>query len=191
MDSLKSQKQQLREQARLHRDRRDVDETDFEKIIDVFFEAVNPPQDKIIALYSPAGKEFDCRYLMDELVQRGYKCALPVVHQDNRVMHFVQWTYDTKMTEGAFGILEPEGTSELIPDIVIAPLLAFDQKGYRLGQGGGYYDATIAALRQNKEVHYIGIGFAEQAVLLKLPREDHDVPLDGMLTPQSLIRFER
>jgi len=186
---LKSEKQTLRENARLHRERLDVDEGDFERVVDVFFEEVNPSQDKIISLYWPVGKEFDCRFLLDELVTRGFQCALPVVQKDNRVLTFKQWTHDTKMTRGAFDVFEPENGAVFLPDIVLAPLLAFDQKGYRLGQGGGYYDTTLEALRAQKQVSYIGVGYAEQAVLLKLPREAHDVPLDAMLTPQILIEF--
>ena len=189
-ENLKQQKDNAREQARLHRERLDVDSTDYEKIIDVFFEAFEPSKDQVIALYSPVGKEFDCRYLMDELVTRGFRCALPVSDKNNRFMRFVEWVHDTKMKQGAFGINEPVNGNELTPDIVIAPLLAFDQKGYRLGQGGGYYDATMEHLRTQKDVTYIGIGYAEQAVLLKLPREEHDIPLDYMLTPQDVIRFK-
>lgn len=189
MSDLKSEKQSYREHARAHRDRMDVDQTDFEKVINVFMEAFAPSKGQVIAAYWPEGKEFDCRFLLDELVKQGFQCALPCVQKDTRVMVFKQWMYDTKMKAGAFGIQEPENGVELVPDIVLAPLLAFDQKGYRLGQGGGYYDASIESLRGHKEITYIGIGFAEQAVLLKLPREPHDIPLDYMLTPQGVIDF--
>ncbi len=211
-NDLKSQKQNMREQARLHRDRLNVDQSDFERVIDVFFEEFSPSKDKIIAAYWPVGKEFDCRFLLDELVKRGYQCALPVAskecrsaparlrqseqsnkseQENHRVMGFVKWTHETKMKTGAWNVPEPEAGEELYPDIVLAPLLAFDQKGYRLGQGGGHYDSSLAALRERKPVTYIGIGFSEQAVLLKLPREAHDIPLDYMLTPQNVIDFER
>ena len=179
----------MREQARLYRDRMTVDQSDFERVIDVFFEEVNPLSDQVIALYWPYGKEFDCLFLLDELVKRGYVCGLPCIQKDSRVMVFKQWTHETKMSKGAFGISEPSDSKVLEPNMIIAPLLAFDQKGYRLGQGGGYYDATLEAIKAQKEVTFMGIGFAEQAVLLKLPREEHDIPLDAMLTPQGLIEF--
>lgn len=191
MNDTKEQKENYREHARLHRDRIDRDQTDFETIIDVFFENFKPTKDKTIAMYWPAGKEFDCRFLMDELTNQGFKCALPRVVKDSRVLEFAEWSHDTKMTQGTFDIQEPEEGDIVIPDIVIAPLLAFDQKGFRLGQGGGYYDATLEALRAQKDISYIGIGYAEQAVLFKLPTEEHDIPLDYMLTPKELIRFER
>lgn len=216
MDLKQQEKQNYREHARLHRERLDFDAADFEVVIDVFFENFpkiqnnchpcegrdlndvgeqdsglrrNDGKDLSIALYSPVGKEFDCRFLMDELVKRGYTCALPVIEKDSRVLKFKQWTPDTKMIKGAFGIAEPANSPEIIPDVIIAPLLAFDQKGYRLGQGGGYYDATLEALRQRKPITFMGIGHAEQAVLFKLPREDHDIPLDYMLTPKGVIDF--
>lgn len=186
---LKDEKQVMRAQARLHRDRMDVDESDFERVVDVFFNELQLDKDKIIAAYWPVGKEFDCRFLLDELVKQTYQCALPVADKESRVMKFLTWMHDTKMKNGAWNVPEPETGEEVKPDIVLAPLLAYDQKGYRLGQGGGHYDATLADLRGQKDVVYIGVGYAEQAVLLKLPREAHDIPLDYMLTPQGLIRF--
>lgn len=190
MSDIKEEKQAAREQARLHRDRIDRDETDFEAVIDVFFEHFNPEQKQIIALYWPLGKEFDSRFLLDELTNRNFKCVLPVVQDGSKVLKFALWTHDVEMKENAFGILQPQNADFLEPHFVLAPLLAFDQKGYRLGQGGGYYDATIADLRTKKEITYIGLGYAEQAVLLKLPREEHDIRLDYMLTPKGVVDFK-
>ncbi|HPD83790.1 MAG: 5-formyltetrahydrofolate cyclo-ligase [Alphaproteobacteria bacterium] len=184
------EKQNYREHARAHRDQMDVDATDFEAVIDIFFKEINPPQNQIISLYWPVDKEFDCRFLMDELVKKGFQCALPCIQKETRVLTFKTWTHDTKMASGAFDIPEPVEGEEVVPDIVIAPLLAFDQKGYRLGTGGGYYDTTLEHLRAQKDVTYMGIGFAEQAVLFKLPREDHDIPMDYMITPQGVIDFK-
>lgn len=187
---LKEAKQSAREHARDHRDRIERDETDFETVVDVFFENFTPTKDQIISAYWPVGKEFDCRFLLDELVSRGFQCALPVIEGESRVLKFAPWSHDATMEKNVLGILEPQGSDFVEPDIVIAPLLAFDQKGYRLGQGGGFYDATIEDLRGKKDVQYIGIGYAEQAVLLKLPREEHDIQLDYMLTPKGVIDFK-
>lgn len=186
----KIEKQNARENAKAHRARIDRDDTDFETVIDVFLTKFKPNKNQVIAAYWPVEKEFDCRFLLDELVKQGFHCVLPCVEIDSRILKFKTWTPPTKMNTGKFGIFEPEDGAEIIPDIVIVPLLAFDQKGYRLGYGGGYYDATIAHLRTQKDITYIGIGYAEQAVLLKLPREDHDIPLDYMLTPQGVTNFK-
>lgn len=191
MNDLKHQKQEAREFARAHREQMIIDDTDYEAVVDIFFQEFKPNKDQIISLYWPTAREFDSRFLLDELVNQGFQCALPVAKKDDRIMTFYKWTHDTKMEKGALGILEPQDSEKLIPDIVIAPMLAFDQKGYRLGQGGGYYDATMEALRKDKEITYFGLGFAEQAVLFKLPREEHDIPLDFIITPKGVINFER
>lgn len=190
MTNKATEKENYREHATTHRDRMDVDETDFEAIIDIFMNEFKPSKDQIISAYWPINKEFDVRFLLDELVNQGFTCALPCVQKGSRILTFKKWSHDTKMVQGAFDILEPEDGEELIPDVIIAPLLAFDQKGYRLGYGGGYYDATIESLRSQKEIIYIGAAFAEQAVLFKLPREEHDIPLDYMLTPKGVIDFK-
>jgi 5-formyltetrahydrofolate cyclo-ligase len=190
VEDFKQEKQNYREHAKLHRDRIDIDETDFESIINIFLEFFKPRKEHLIAAYWPRGKEFDCRFLLDELVGQGCGCALPRVQKDSRILEFIKWTHDTPMKEAAFDIQEPQYGDVVKPDMVLAPLLAFDQKGYRLGYGGGYYDATIQALRKQKEITYIGVGYAEQAVLFKLPREAHDIPLDYMLTPQGVIDFK-
>ncbi len=175
----------------LHRDRIEINQEDFENIINIFFDFFKPNSKQIIAAYYPMGKEFDTRFLLDELVNRGFTCALPRVQKGSRILEFVRWTQDTAMKKGAFGIEEPQDGESVTPDLLLVPLLAFDQKGYRLGYGGGYYDATIAHLRASKEITTIGVGYAEQAVLFNLPREAHDIPMDYMLTPDGVIDFER
>jgi 5-formyltetrahydrofolate cyclo-ligase len=74
--------------------------------------------------------------------------------------------------------------------VILAPLLAFDRKGFRLGYGGGYYDRTLAELRRTGEVIAIGLGFAvqEQAAV---PSEPWDQTLDMILTECGLIAVER
>jgi len=186
---MNEQKETYRKQARLHQERRAVDQSDFEKIVDVFFDDFDLEEGQSVALYWPFKKEFDCRALMDELIQQGVTVALPVMQKDTRILDFVQWTHDTEMKKNDIGIMEPQGAQSITPDIVIAPLLAFDQKGYRLGQGGGYYDTTIAALREKQDTPFIGIGYFDQAVLFDLPREEHDIRLDYLLTPDGIKEF--
>jgi 5-formyltetrahydrofolate cyclo-ligase len=69
----------------------------------------------------------------------------------------------------------------LIPDLVIAPVLAFDCDGHRLGQGAGHYDRTLAALRERGTVWVIGLAYAGQQID-QVPHEPHDQPLDAILT---------
>ncbi|HRD47008.1 MAG TPA: 5-formyltetrahydrofolate cyclo-ligase, partial [Caulobacter sp.] len=76
---------------------------------------------------------------------------------------------------------------DVSPDLVMVPLLAFDAAGGRLGQGGGHYDRTMAALRNRpSSPPFVGMAYSGQQVAA-LPREPHDQPLDGILTEAGYI----
>ncbi|MHA1108669.1 MAG: 5-formyltetrahydrofolate cyclo-ligase, partial [Alphaproteobacteria bacterium] len=97
-----------------------------------------------VAGYWPVGDELDTRPLMAALHDAGYVCALPVVTETNPVLVFRRWRRDDALAAGRYGIMEPHaGAATIDPDIVITPLLAFDEAGYRLGYGAGYYDRTL------------------------------------------------
>jgi len=81
----------------------------------------------------------------------------------------------------------PPGAPERRPDLVIAPLLAFDRFGGRLGQGGGHYDQALANLRRTGPVFVLGLAFAGQEVD-RLDLEAHDQPLDAVLTARTRRR---
>ncbi|MCB1652318.1 MAG: 5-formyltetrahydrofolate cyclo-ligase [Alphaproteobacteria bacterium] len=182
----KEQKRQLRENARLHRDRIDVAKEGTEEATSLFFDALRPQSEQVIAAYWPKGKEFDPTNILETAFKKGHICALPRVCEKTRILEFIKWSPDEPLKKGAFGIMEPQGSEAISPDIIIVPLLAFDRRGYRLGQGGGYYDATLEALRAQKQVQAVGIGYASQAVLFPLPIEEHDQKLDWILTPHAI-----
>ena len=75
--------------------------------------------------------------------------------------------------------------------LILAPMLAFDAEGYRLGWGGGYYDRTIAALRTGGDpVVVVGVAYEGQR-LAATPRDRHDEPLDWIVTEETATRIER
>jgi len=78
----------------------------------------------------------------------------------------------------------------VVPDLVLLPLLAFDQAGGRLGYGGGYYDRTLGALGADHEIRKVGVGFDEQEVE-DLPKEGHDQLLDFVATPTRFIGISK
>lgn len=180
----------LRDQARKHRARIVVAASDYEQAAAYFFKDVMPPKTAIISGYWPKGREFDPVVILEQAHEQGHLCALPVVQKDSKTLKFVAWTPSSKMKEGAYGVLVPEEQAvEIYPDIILVPLLAFDRRGYRLGQGGGYYDTTLAHLRAQKNIQAVGLGYANQSVLFNLPVEDHDQKLDWVITPQGAQRF--
>ena len=78
--------------------------------------------------------------------------------------------------------------AEIVPDIVLVPLAAFDRAGHRIGYGGGHYDRTLAQLRKSHVIKAVGLGFAAQEVEVILALS-HDVALDYVLTEKQVFDF--
>ncbi|MDP8916491.1 MAG: 5-formyltetrahydrofolate cyclo-ligase, partial [Pseudomonadota bacterium] len=96
-----------------------------------------------------------------------------------------------ELAPDALRVLAPGKRAPFVtPDLVVTPLLAFDAAGGRLGQGGGYYDRTLAELRGRGQVFVLGLAWAGQEVA-RLPAETHDQPLDAVLTERELRLFKR
>ena len=137
---------------------------------------------RVVAVYRAAGSEIDPAPLTVELRRRGAKIALPVVVAKDRPLIFRLASDEDALTPDAIGMpAPPPGAQEVRPDIVLVPLVAFDRHGGRLGQGGGYYDRTLSALRHAGPLLAIGLAYAAQAVD-EVPVEPHDEALDGVLT---------
>jgi len=182
-------KAELREQARLHRNQIIPTVEDAESICALFKEHVVLPDGHIVAAYWPMGKECDVRYIIDDLIKARVKVALPVTSPDKRTLDFRLWDGKAELVKGPYGILMPGEGAFVKPDIFLIPLLAFDRQGYRLGQGQGHYDATIAAARTEKSILAVGVGYSTQAVLFHLPVEPHDQKLDLVITPMAVHDF--
>ncbi|MGB4106771.1 MAG: 5-formyltetrahydrofolate cyclo-ligase [Alphaproteobacteria bacterium] len=182
----------LRIEARRHRARMDVRAEDPAAASTLFFDTVKPQKGQVVAAYWPAGREFDSRPLIERLLEEGFTCGLPVIVKNERGLRFARWQEDMELRQTDHDVMEPvvnDKTQWLQPDIVIVPLLAFDRRGYRLGQGGGHYDATLSALRAGKKIVAVGLAYAQQACLFNLPVEDHDQKLDWVITPQGASSF--
>lgn len=188
-----STKDIIRLEAKRHSARFDLRTENADAVTDLFFLHIQPEPGKVIAAYWPKDREFDTRMLLDGLLRRGYTCALPVMQKDSRVLKFASWNDKMPLKESAFGIMEPAVnnlTQWVEPDIFIVPMLAFDRRGYRLGHGFGYYDATLADARSRKDILAVGVAYAQQAVLFNLPAEDHDIKMDWIITPMGAQEFQ-
>jgi 5-formyltetrahydrofolate cyclo-ligase len=142
------------------------------------------------ALYHPTGSELDPRPLAMVLAGQGTDLCLPSVRKAGEPLQFRRWRPGDELVADALGLPGPgPGAGVVRPDLVVTPLLGFDAQGGRLGQGGGYYDRTIAQLRAEGGVFILGLAFAAQEVE-KLPAETHDQRLDAVLTETGLRRFD-
>lgn len=156
-----------------------------------FIETFSPGAASRIALYCPIGDELDTAYLNADLLAAGHEVLLPVVPMRDAPLVFRQFRMDTPLIEGIHGIPVPPDTSpEGVPDIIVVPLLAVRPDGARLGMGGGYYDRTLTKLRAAGQVLAIGYGYEAQ-VMERFPVMDHDQFLDGFVSEEGAVRFER
>ncbi|WEX11997.1 5-formyltetrahydrofolate cyclo-ligase [Chelativorans sp. AA-79] len=134
---------------------------------------------RIVSAYWPFRGEPDLRGWMKDILVRGGSCALPVVVERHAPLVFRAWKPGDKLERGIWNILVPAKGEEVMPDVVIAPIVGFDSACYRLGYGGGFFDRTLAAMQ--KKPHVIGLGY-EQAALPTIYPQPHDIPMDVIVT---------
>lgn len=150
-----------------------------------------------LGFYVPSKGEIDCLPLLDRALWLGAECCLPVVPRARqRMLWFSRLGDAPHWGTNRYGIPEYGHrrfnrlrATDL--DILFLPLLGFDEAGYRMGMGGGYYDASLAYLRRRRIWHkprLIGLAFEVQKVA-RLPRDPWDVPLDGVITERRYYRF--
>ena len=143
----------------------------------------------IVSGYSPIRSEIDPIPLLRALAAQGARLALPAVMARGKSLAFRAWYPDDRLMLGPLGILEPSpAAAELIPDIMLVPLAAFDRLGHRIGYGAGHYDYTLAHLRKAKAITAIGVAFAAQEIET-VPALSHDVALDYVLTETAVFDF--
>ena len=146
-----------------------------------------------VGFYWPLPGEFDARDALVEWLARDARrqAALPVIPVKGMALAFHAWTPETPMQVGTHRIPEPQETPAVLPDLLLVPCVGFDDDGYRLGYGGGYYDRTLVAWPGTVKPVTVGVAY-EACRIEALPRELHDVPLDAIVTETQLrIRFTR
>jgi 5-formyltetrahydrofolate cyclo-ligase len=143
----------------------------------------------IVAGFWPIHSELDIRPLMNAMIGLGMRTSLPATPKSGKPLIFHVWQEGDPIIKGPFGTSEPEPTARVvIPRLALVPMLAFDDAGYRLGYGGGFYDRTLAELRNQRHIiHWVGIAYDIQLVDA-VPIGDHDARLDGILTESGLWR---
>lgn len=147
-----------------------------QRIGDLVLQAIQTcglPTASVIALYWPMADEPNITDIASVLTSQGFTLALPAATDENMSLEFRLWGGGQPRIYDALQM--PTSDGEVVkPNVIVAPLLAMDDYGMRLGQGGGYYDRTFEKFSQALR---IGVCFNVQRVGGKLPHEPHDVPL--------------
>ncbi len=143
-----------------------------------------------VSAYWPKGDELDPRPAMTALAARGHPIGLPVVVAPGAPLAFRRWQEGDELAPVGFGLHEPAaGRPELTPALLLVPLLAFDRAGGRLGYGGGFYDRTLARLRNAGRPVAVGLAYAGQE-RRGLPCTATDQRLDWIVTETETIAVE-
>lgn len=186
------QKETLRAEAKRARSKLFLSSDEQAALHNNLFSHIEIKKGMCVASYWPIRREIDTHILMDEMVERGIEVALPVAEKDSRILKFAKWDLKSDVEQGLYNICHPvidDNTQWLEPNVFLVPLLAFDRHGYRLGYGGGYYDSTIASYRESANIVAVGLGYAKQACLFNLPKEEHDERMDWIITEQGATSY--
>lgn len=143
---------------------------------------IGDPKGSVVSLYWPFRGEPDLRPWIASITERGATAALPVVVEKGRPLIFRAYRPGDRLEKGVWNIPIPAEGEEVIPDIVLAPVVGFDPHNYRLGYGGGFFDRTLAALPAKPLV--IGVGYSSQAIATIYP-QPHDIAMDRIVTERQ------
>lgn len=136
-----------------------------------------------VGFYWPHQGEYDPVPAMTSLKARGAILALPEVMGKGKPLRYIEWWPGVPMKRDIYGIPFPDNTKEVAINSLIIPLLGFDEQGYRLGYGSGYFDRTLATISPRPLT--IGVAFE----ILRLPTiypQPHDIPMDYIVTEQAI-----
>lgn len=135
-----------------------------------------------IGLYWPIRGEPDLHSWMASLSNRGLRVALPVATALGQALIFREWTPGARLAHGIWNIPFPSDGAEIVPEAIIAPLVGFDARCYRLGYGGGFIDRTLASISPTPLA--VGVGFP-CAEIPTIHPQAHDIPMDWVVTGAS------
>jgi 5-formyltetrahydrofolate cyclo-ligase len=139
---------------------------------------------RLVGFYWPIRRELDPLPFVRRLIDAGGAAALPMVVGKGQPLEFRRWSPGTKMAVGVYDIPYPAEGPAVAPDVLLVPLLGFDEAEYRLGYGAGYYDRTIASFTAQPRL--IGVGF-ELGRLATIYPQPHDIPMDVVVTERGVF----
>jgi len=151
---------------------------------------IEQSQKKSVSAYLAIGGEVDASVLMHGLYDKNFTVCLPVVTEIDSPLVFRYWQPGCVLEKGPFSTKHPGMENPAIdPEIMLLPMLAYDDFGNRLGWGGGYFDRTLKQCRENgRSVITVGLAYAAQQCD-QLPVDEFDQALDGVITENGMMWF--
>lgn len=144
-------------------------------------------QKMTIGIYWPFRGEYDPRLIAEYFRQQGATLALPEIINKNEPLCFREWLSNAPMKNGAHNIPVPVEAKTVRVDAVIVPMVGFDQQGYRLGYGSGYFDRTLATYQPQPLI--IGIAFEIQRLETVYP-QSHDIAMHYVVTETGIFHTQ-
>ena len=144
---------------------------------------------KTIGLFYPYKNEVDVILMASELENIGLTCLLPrVIDEHSPLKYFFYSPNNSNLQKGYGGIMEPTGNEANDPDIIIASCSAFNENGYRIGYGGGFFDRTLSQLKQKKKIISILAAFENQKTTYQF-QDSFDEKVDYICTENKTYRI--
>ena len=143
-----------------------------------------------VAVFWPMTYEPDIRPIFDKIIQMGRKVLLPVIQGSGTVLIFRSWKTGDRLQENVHKTMEPLLKSTIYePEVLLIPVLGFDNRGHRLGYGAGHYDRTLKQLyKKNTNILTIGVAYETQHVN-EVPIGSYDQPLHCVTTEEKVYKF--
>ena len=141
---------------------------------------------KSLGGYYPSNFEIDDLEILELLEKKNYKISLPIIKK-NKQMDFFKWSNKDPLKINKYGIPEPIPSKKFYPDILLIPLVGYDDNLNRLGYGGGFYDRYIEKIEKIKKVIKIGFAFSYQKIK-SVPTNQFDKKLDFIITEKEILK---
>ena len=152
----------------------------------ISFLKINMNNINTVGGYYPSNHEINDFEILDLLEKKNFKISLPVIRKNNQ-MDFFKWSKNDPLKINKFGIPEPTSSKKNYPDILLVPLVAYDNDLNRLGYGGGFYDRYIEKIEKIKKVIKIGLAFSCQKIK-NIPLSKYDKKLDFIITEKEILK---
>ena len=145
-------------------------------------------QQHAVGFYSAYKGEYDPTPVMEHLNACGTTLALPEVIESGQPLIYRKWWPQVSIKKDRYGLSVPCDTEAVLISAVMIPMVGFDDQGYRLGYGSGYFDRTLAAMTTHPLT--IGIAFEQQRIATTYP-QSHDIPMDFIVTERSIYALNQ